>query len=276
VTSKADKRRRRAVAATKPRVGRGSQNAGRPRQEGERYPSGRLKPQKNERLIDAKRALVGDDLDIALADDPLGFIHAKGWLTTPLYRTALAYRDIRRRAHVGGPGLDAGGVQETSSTTGVQARSIRDMSDPEIAEVFDHVFRDVPDTTAEEREAQALIKWKRLEAAMTPGQRRQVSLVVLEGSWAWWMTANNLGKELVGRRLQERKDLEDGLQAMRRALRPVRLDDTKSAGASIQSIATPKSPTIVEELRFIDEDGDPVQMVSQRGRPFAVARKVRA
>jgi len=200
------------------RKGQGSSKAGRPRQEGDRYPSGKLKPRRNERLIEAKRALVGDGLDIALADDPLEFIRAKGWLSQGRYRTALAYRDARRRARVGAPRLDGGGVAETSSTTGVQGRSFAEMTDAEITEVFDHVFREPPVST-DEREAQALRRWKALEAAMSPAQRREVGLIVCDQSWSFWIMALNLGHALTPRQAQQRQDLEAGLDSMGAVLR---------------------------------------------------------
>lgn len=273
MSSKREKKIRRRAGNEKLRA---AQRAGRPKQAGERYACGKLKPRKNERVIEAKKALVGDGLDIALADDPLDFIHAKDWLSTTRYRTALAYRDVRRRANVGGPRLDGAGVGETSSTTGVAGRSFRDMTDEEIAAVFDHVFRELPKQTAEEREAEALQKWMRLEAAMTLTQRREVGLIVVQASWTFWMTAMNLGKEPEGRHLQARQDFFDGLDAMRRALRPADQASRPGAADRIESASEPSPQKVEENLRFVDEDGRPVDMVGQTGRRFEVARKVRA
>jgi hypothetical protein len=275
MTSKAEKKRIKK-AASHIRAMRGSQNAGRPRQEGERYPSGKLKPRKNERVIEAKRALVGPGMDIALAEDPLDFIHAKGWLSTARYRTALSYRDTRRRANVGAPRLDGGGIQETSTTTGVIGRSFHDMSDSEITEVFDHVFRDAPSTSAEEREALAMQRWKKLEAAMTPDQRREVGLVVIQGSWTFWITALNLGKQPVGRSLKAMEDFHAGLAAMARSLKPTVVSSDSQGDTRYQPAPDQKPLKVEEQLRFVDEDGQPFELTSEKGRPFQVARKVRA
>lgn len=274
MASKAEKKRTKK-AASHIRAMRGSQNAGRPRQEGERYPSGKLKPRKNERVIEAKRAFVGAGMDIALAEDPLDFIHAKGWLSTARYRTALSYRDTRRRANVGAPRLDGGGIQETSSTSGVIGRSFHDMTDSEITEVFDHVFREAPSTTADEREAQALQRWKRLEAAMTPDQRREVGLVVIQGSWTFWITAQNLGKQPVGRSLKAMGDFHAGLAAMAQALAPSAVRTAVEGDIRYQPVPQPLPAKVEQQLRFVDEEGEAVPMRGPKGRPFEVARKVR-
>lgn len=272
MASKADKKRSRK--ASNLRALRQGQSAGRPRQEGERYACGKLKPRKNERLVEAKRALVGEGMDIALADDPLDFIHAKGWLSASLYRTALAFRTIRRRAGVGAPRLSGGGVAETASTTGMQGLSFRDMTDSEVTSVFDHVFRGQGAISDEERE-QDMRRWKALERAMSTDQRREVGLVVLDSSWPFWVTALNLGKPLTDRQAQQRQHLEAGLEAMRRVLRPVTLSTVDSEPA-IQSTPAPKPPKVEEAQNFVDEDGEPFQMTGPTGRPFEVVIKLKA
>lgn len=269
MTSKAEKKRQKKAASARQRQG-----AGRPRQAGERYPSGKLKPRKNDRVIEAKRALVGAGMDIALAEDPLDFIHAKGWLTLARYRSALTYRDARRRARVGAPRLDTGGLAETSSTTGVWSGSFAEMTDQEITTVFDHVFRDPPAMSADEREAQALQRWKALEAAMSPGQRREVGLIVLEKSWSFWITALNLGHTLTGRQQQQRQALEAGLDAMARVLR--RRVDAVPAAPPYEAMPDPRPRKVEEQLRYVDEAGEPVAMASEKGLAFDIVRRRRA
>lgn len=273
MASKAEKKRNRKATR-----GLGSSKAGRPRADGERYPGGKLKPRRNDRAIEARRAIVGEGMDIALADDPLDFIHAKGWLSTARYRAALAYRDIRRQARLGGPRLDAGGVQETASTTGLVARSVSDMTSAEITEVFDHVFREAPATTAEEREAAALQRWKRVEAAMSPVERHQVGMICVDLSWTFWITALNMGHELVGRRLADRQAFERGLDAIRAALKPS-VKATAERAMAVYETAPQRpvttAPKRLVDVQYVDEDGEPVAMISQRGRGFSVAKKVR-
>lgn len=274
--SKAERERKKKAASAKARAMLGSQNAGRPRQDGDRYPGGKLKPRKNERVAKAKRELVGEGMDIALAEDPLDFIHAKGWLSTARYKVALIYAETRRRAGLGGPRMDPAATAETSSTTGVTGRSLAAMTDSEIAEVFDHVFRDTPTMTAEEREAEALQKWMLLENAMTPDQSREVGMIVVRQSWSFWITALHAGHEPVGRYALNRQHFEAGLDAMNKALHKPKADAPWAGVQAYQSMPAPVAAKAEQAINFVDEAGAPVEMRGPTGKPFKVVQKIRA
>lgn len=253
-----------------------AQNPGRPKLAGDRYPGGKLKPRKNERLIAAKQAFVGAGMDIVLADDPLEFIHAKGWLSHPRYLMAITYAQVRARANMGAPGMDAGGVQETAPTIGLDVR-LSEMTDTELATVFDAVFRDVPMETREDREAKAMARWKKLDGAMTADQRREVQLITIQKSWAWWITDMHAGKIPPPTHMAKRTALEQGLDAMRAVDRPVAPQTSAPAhSVAYESAPAPPPAKVEEALRFVDETGDEIEMASSRGKTFTVSRKMRA
>ena len=83
----------------------GSSRGGRPRKEGERYPSGQLKPPgPNERVIALRTALLtGGNLgsgpvDITKAENALDLALVRGWITEDRHRGAHRYAGLFRRA----------------------------------------------------------------------------------------------------------------------------------------------------------------------------------
>lgn len=79
---------------------KGSSKSGRPRQPGNRYPSGKLKPpEPNAVVVALRRAnLPGDRADLTKAENAIDLALARGWLTEDQTRAAWAYHQLHRKA----------------------------------------------------------------------------------------------------------------------------------------------------------------------------------
>jgi hypothetical protein len=81
---------------------------GRPRLGGDRYPSGKLKPdnQPNAVVVAQRRALLGieegaEKVDLSMSENALDLMLARGWITPERHRAARVYASLNRRI-VGG------------------------------------------------------------------------------------------------------------------------------------------------------------------------------
>jgi hypothetical protein len=164
---------------------RGSSKAGRPRKDGDRYPSGKLKPRgPNETTLAKRRAG-----DASAGEHPLDFALSKGWLTERQHKDAMAYRATYNLAHAGrfGPRLAQGDLAEVEPSEALR-ESWSSLSDAQIASVFDTVFNVTPPTAErEQKEAAARLRWKLINASLSSAQRQEVFMVAVLGSWPFWM-----------------------------------------------------------------------------------------
>ena len=242
---------------------RGSSKAGRPRKEGERYANGRLKPSgPNATVIEKRRAG-----DAEAGEHPLDFALSQGWVTEQQHRDAAAYRGIYQSAHIGGPRLSIGSLTEVPPAETLRLNWSQ-MSDTEIVEIFDAVFSDdYRPPGSEGVPAQALARWRILNAHLSAAERQELFLVSVMGSWPFWMVKTASEKALGAQDRERKEALFGAITGVGKALRP-----PKSA-ATITPVPhkpTPRPSTEVP-VRYENQHGEPVTPKSMHGRPFAVA-----
>lgn len=253
--------------AGKKRIGRksrGSSKAGRPRQDGDRYPSGKLKPRGPNDTVIAKRRAG----DASAGEHPLDFALSREWITERQHKDAAAYRAAFNVSHIGGPRLSSGSLIEVPPSETLRMNWSQ-MSDAEIADIFDRVFSG--DYLPEDRpklEAAALERWKRLNVALTPLEREEMFLVCVLGSWPFWMPKKASDHALGVKDLLKEGRLMSGLGAVARALRP-----PKAKAGTITPVPFRRSRADRSEVavRYETEEGIEIVPEGQRGNAFEVA-----
>jgi hypothetical protein len=256
----------------------GSSKAGRPRQEGARTASGRLKPPgPNELMVERRKAMCAD---ITMATDPLDCALANNWITVGDFRTAMTYASLHRAAITGGPGSGGGSGQHEAST-GMDATGMTfaQMSSKDITEIWDSAFADTPNPEAKDlAQAEALAKFKAASNAMTAEQRAEVHRVVVTHSWPWWVTNRaaeaalrtklkdedrdptpeeygRLAKYRISTHERKRDTLLEGLKAIRKGLKTHR-DRDKPPPAKIEAVPyRAPSAKVDETTTYVDGEG---------------------
>lgn len=250
------------------RKARGSSKAGRPRKEGDRYPSGKLKPPAPNEHVVAKRKAGDADA----GEHPLDFALSQGWLDERLHRTAMDYRTAYGRAHFeGAPRLAMGGLAEAMPSEALKLKWT-EMSDTDIVEIFDQVFN--VETPSEDRDAgaaKAWIRWKMLNNALRSDEREELFRVAILGSWPFWMPKAASDLALGANDQRKRSLLMSALEGASRAMRPPK------PKATITSLPDTHKRTAKSEVpvRYETPDGQAVQPTSRRGVSFEVVERVR-
>lgn len=245
------------MAKSRIRKGGNRSGGGRPKQDGERYPNGRLKPQgPNQLVVDRRKALCDD---VTKATSPLDVALHHGWLDEADYRTGLDFAYIYRLAGFGqssGGGAARHEVEkpiELSLDVTTDARSyFSALPHAEVAALWDRVFSDdgVVRATAADRAAAAMAKWKAANAAMTAAQREEVRLVCIEDSFPQWIIQRRAGR--MGTTWERKRDLLiAGLRAIRQALKPA--GDQADAGPPAEPATLPPA-TGVDRTVYVDQD----------------------
>ena len=246
-------------------------NGGRKRQDGDRYPNGRLKPAgPNQLMVDRRKAICED---VTKASNPLDAAHYRGWLSSADFDTGQRFARLHSLAGFGQRGGGAGAGREVAKPTEVsldvalEAKSFfSGLPHAEIVGLWDSVFDDdgVGRTTRDDRAAKAMVSWKAANAAMSPAQRAEVHLVCIEQSFPQWVIQRAAG-HMDSAWEAKRALLIGGLQAIRQALKPARAAQPASSVIPdpVQSIAEKR--VIEREIRV--EEGRQtleVERVSRR------------
>lgn len=230
---------------------------GRPRKEGARTKSGRLKaPQL---VIDRRKAMCDD---VTKATSPLDVAHYNGWLDEAEYRAGLDYARLHRAAGFGvrGGGGGGGGASrmeienpmDLSLDVTTDAKSFfSGLPHAEVAAIWDSVFNDDgrAKETAGERAAKATLAWKAANAALTIQQRHEVRLVCIEDSFPQWILQRRTGR--MGTSWEAKRTLLiDGLRAIRRAIKPAR-----PGANTAQAVPAPRpGQKVVDRTVYVDQD----------------------
>lgn len=257
--------------ATNPRRIDPRSKGGRPRQEGERTKSGRLKHKPNERVMQM-RAVFGVD-HIGQAFSPIQIAFKNGWLTEVDCRTASEFASLHAAAGLGRSSISLSAGMEVkpgADTTGdvTAASFFATLPHHEVAAIWDAVFTDdgARKLTGEEASARAMKRWKLACAAMTPDQRREVQDVCILDSFPQWIIQRAAGN--MGTNWERKRDLLiGGLQAIRRALHPAqpRVQHDVRHGAA----PTAAGGVQVDRTIYVDEAGEKVLEVERRTRRSA-------
>lgn len=254
---------------------RGSSKAGRPRQEGERYPSGKLKPRGPNKETLAKRSAG----DASAGEHPLDFALSKGWISEGLHRTGMDYLSAFNRAHFdGAPRMAQGGLCEASSVEHFRETwcKFAEMPDKDIVELFDQVFNiEAPILTDDERAARdsmAWVRWKMLNAHLTREERQELFEVCVLASWPFWMPKEAAGRALGSKDETKKANLKSALGAVSRAMHPPKPSPTI---IPIPDGLKPRQAKAEVPVNYETPDGLPVAPESSKGRPFDVVTRVR-
>ncbi len=253
--------------ATNPRARSSRSKGGRPRKDGSRYPSGKLKPAGPNHLVLERRKALCDDPTKATC--PLDAAYANGWLDLADYRTGIMFAHLHRAAGFGavgaamGSSLEAPTPMELSQDTTASAKSyFSSLSHAEIASIWDSVFEGAgePGEDKDERAARANARWKLANAAMTPDERAEVHNVCILDSWPQWIIQRRAGRMETS--WERKRDLLiNGLRAVRRALRPKAANEDSQQAPKLSS-----GRKNIERTIYVDEDGETLLEVErQRG-----------
>lgn len=251
--------------ATNPR--RVTGKGGRPRQEGERYPNGRLKPAgANERSLEIRKGFGLSKLNQRMV--PLDVAHSNGWLSDVDYLTGIRFANLHQAAGFNRAGSAMGSTlevdvpTEVSLSVSLHAKSFfAGLPHDELTALWDRVFdrgeRDVG--KASEAAAKAMKLWKVANAAMTAEERDEVTNVCILDSWPQWIIQRSAGRE--GTTWEKKRDaLIRGLAKVRAAIRPERTVDPVE-DEPVQD--GPTGPLRTEHFVYVDETGAQVLEVER-------------
>ena len=249
--------------ATNPRTPSRSKG-GRPRKDGSRYPSGKLKPVGPNHLVLERRKALCDDPTKATC--PLDAAYANGWLDLADYRTGIMFAHLHRAAGFGavgaamGSSLEAPTPMELSQNTTASAKSyFSSLSHAEIASIWDSVFGGPgePGEDRDERAARANARWKLANAAMSPDERAEVHNACILDSWPQWILQRRAGR--MDTSWERMRDLLiSGLRAVRRALRPEAANEDGQ-----EATTSPTGSRTIERTVYVDEAGEKVLEVER-------------
>lgn len=250
-------------------------SGGRPRKEGDRYPSGKLRPQKpNERTLEMRAAL--GVTDIGQAFSPIQIAARNGWLSPEDCRAAATFASIhtvaglgRSHAAVGAglevaPGTDVSGDPTASSFFATLPYS-------EVVAIWDAVFNAEGGSEMERdsRAQRAMQQWKIVNAAMTPEQRSEVYDVCILDSFPQWIIQRATGRMETSWE-RKRDVLIQGLRAIAKALRPA----AEAAQAAVDQAEAANDAcghrvgggASVRRQIYVDQDGQVVLEVERAYR----------
>lgn len=243
---------------------KGSQNAGRPRQDGARYPSGKLKPVGPNQLVVGRRRAICND--VTMASCPLDAALSNGWISTSDHRAGTTFAMLYRASGLGGPAMGASDYREANTTnmeidpaTAAKLSGgknwLQHLTDGEITAMWDEAFRDHRPTgaDAEQRAAEALTKWRDVNAAMPAEVRAEMHLVCVQESWPQWIPQRAAGK--MDTSWERKRDLLlQGFQTVRGLFRRP-ADEEVSCEAEHDRVARGVGPKVAETTHYVDADG---------------------
>lgn len=267
------------MAKTKIRNAGNRSSGGRPRAEGDRYPNGKLRPQKpNARTLEMRAAL--GVTDIGQAFTPIQIAARQGWLSAEECRTAAMFASIHSLAGLGrsvsavGAGLEvAAGTDVTGDPSA--ASFFATLPHSEVVAIWDAVFNTTGDPVDHDARAKkAMQQWKLANAAMTPEQRSEVYDVCILDSFPQWVIQRAAGR--MGTSWEKKRDLLiQGLRAAASALRPAA--EIAQAAVERAELEAPHASTRVGEgasirrQAYVDQDGQPLFEVERVYRPQPAA-----
>lgn len=244
----------------------GVSTGGRPPQEGERYPSGKLKrPGPNQLMVERRKAMCED---VTMASCPFDLAFAKGWISAGEYSAGRAYIAVHARANLGSPGIPSQSDHSMPEPVGdIRAVSWSALSDDEITRIWDSALRDSgPSGTRDEQTALAQRQWKAACAAMTLAEQTEVDNVCVRESWPQWVIQRSAGHMDTSWE-KSRTVLISGLRAIRQAL--AKPTEAKADTFIPAGPANDGPARVFERTVYVQEDGEPGLIVERITRRSA-------
>lgn len=179
--------------ATQPRAPKHSRSkGGRPRQQGDRYPSGKLRPPKpNEKVLAIRQAFGLEKLGQRFT--PIEVAFHRGWIDEETYWAAARYAAFYRLAVTGVPAYANQNLPEAPTSVDVRTLTFAQLTDAEVSAIWDSALGEPQVETDEDRRSKATRRWREVNAAMTPEQRQEVFNVVALESWPQWIIQRAAG-----------------------------------------------------------------------------------
>lgn len=178
--------------ATNPRSPNRSKG-GRPRQDGARYPSGKLRPaQPNSKVVETRKAFGLDKLGQKFTPIEVAFHH--GWIDEETYWAAARFAALHRLAVTDGPVFANQNLPEAPTGVSVRDLSFAQLTDAEVSAIWDSAMGEHRTETPDERRARATERWRAVAAVMTTAQLREVTDVVVLDSWPQWIIHRAAGR----------------------------------------------------------------------------------
>ncbi|RRN64658.1 hypothetical protein [Caulobacter sp. 602-1] len=202
---------------------------GRPRKSGDRYPSGKLKPdvKPNSRVVAMRRALLGakdgEAVDLTKTEHPLDLALARGWLTQERYDAAQLFIRLYR-----GIRFPVMAVSRDPSDLGVLSKEDRaligeklnwaNMPSADVNRLFDAVVMAARPSTPAPRQADPLPvvpgQLREIWAVLKPEQARELFSVAILGHWPQWVIWQARGEVVPGPARRRQRLLIDGLETI--------------------------------------------------------------
>ena len=217
---------------------------GRPRKTGDRYPSGKLKPdvKPNSRVVAMRRALLGardgDTVDLTKTEHPLDLALARGWLTQERYDAAQLfirlYRGIRfPMMQVSRDPSDLGVLSKEDRALVGEKLNWANMPSADVNRLFDAVVMAARPSTPAPRQADPLpqvpAQLREIWAALKPEQARELFSVAILGHWPQWVIWQARGEMVPGPARRRQRLLVDGLDAIVGRALPARTSRVEDA-----------------------------------------------
>lgn len=203
---------------------------GRPRKAGDRYPSGKLKPdvKPNARVVAMRRALLGakdsDNVDLTKTEHPLDLALVRGWLSQERYDAAQLfirlYRGIRfPMMSVSRDASDFAAMAKEDRAMVGEKMNWANMPSADVNRLFDAVVMSARPASSAPRPSEPLPvvpdQLREIWAVLKPEQARELFSVCVMARWPEWILQRiKFGGLEVNVYRRRRKMLEDGLDRL--------------------------------------------------------------
>lgn len=167
---------------------------GRPRKAGPRKPCGRLvqNVEPNAKVVELRRAMLGGNVNLADAENPMSLALNRGWITEGQHRAGMTYAIAWRRSH---PQRQSGSSVQGAPERHYDPRTISQMGAAEIVEAFDLILAGTQRTASSEAsQVQARARYNTMSRIMTPDEQNEVFLCFCLESWPQWILQRCAGR----------------------------------------------------------------------------------
>lgn len=229
---------------------RGSSKAGRPRKSGERYPSGKLKPEKPFEVDWLTRA--------ASSYNPLGLAASLGLISARLHRAGEGFARIHRMAGYKSA-VAASGLHEVEQQPEWKA-ALSTLPDAVLVEAFDRVFSVFG--TDDERQTEGRRQWRAIAKRLSQTERSELISICVVGDTPFWLLHIAHGKALPPAWQERRDAFVSGLKEV-----CAWFMEQRHPPEIIPLPTQPRKligPRVTERIEYVDEAGEMIRVVERK------------